>query len=757
MAMYKMKKASSRGKKGNHSEPERLGFIYGEEGYEEEGSKYASGLSNWRPQGKKRDFDHGSDLETMHRDPKTHAPYSLREGSLANHKGAHGITLATFNKGSEESHNHNKTKMINGSSSKHEESDTIHNQQSDEFEQDMVYDYYSSEDGDSARSKRSKKSQPKQTTMKRSKLSDELQQPKKSKTDANDDPKATQSDTNKERTQPTPHEMQKKVERIAKEKKERKKARAAEKALRKKEKAELKQEAAKAKGRPTKPGHKPYVDPKKAAFEREEIMERLKQQEVDAQPKDHTGTSGVSSGGDDLKEGVDFIQFVPSDDEDSDDEEAGLLRDNRHADSDNRSKAPSAGNKRKRENDYGSDTEGSTGPPPGCPWMGHRQYSRMDSVPRMLTQELKDFVNFLSPSREEHKVREYVHRRIQQIVKRLWNDAQVVIFGSYETRLYLPSSDMDLVLLRSRDFRPEDMTLLASALRKNRVATDITVIRHARVPLVKFKEAISGIPVDISFNITNGIASAQTVNQFMKEVPVLRPLTLLVKHYLQLQDMNEVFRGGIGSYTTLIMILSFLQMHPMIQQEAIDPEDNLGVLLMEFFELYGTCFNYGQVGLRVTDGGEYFDKHREPVGQVNTKSRPYEVLLCSVDPNDASNDTARGSYRLFKVREAFNTAFVTLKRNVIQRRQELFGPPDSSQPKAHIRFDNKNQVPADSVTKSSGIHHNHQVSLLKDVLKIPFEILEHRRHIETVFYEGEYQRIFGDPLGINGLDALERH
>jgi non-canonical poly(A) RNA polymerase PAPD5/7 len=35
---------------------------------------------------------------------------------------------------------------------------------------------------------------------------------------------------------------------------------------------------------------------------------------------------------------------------------------------------------------------------------------------------------------------------------------------------------------------------------------------------------------------------------------------------------------------------------------------NLGVLLMEYFELYGKNFNYARVGISVRDGGYYFPK-----------------------------------------------------------------------------------------------------------------------------------------------------
>lgn len=35
---------------------------------------------------------------------------------------------------------------------------------------------------------------------------------------------------------------------------------------------------------------------------------------------------------------------------------------------------------------------------------------------------------------------------------------------------------------------------------------------------------------------------------------------------------------------------------------------NLGILLIEFFELYGLVFNWEDLGISIREGGSYFDK-----------------------------------------------------------------------------------------------------------------------------------------------------
>lgn len=48
------------------------------------------------------------------------------------------------------------------------------------------------------------------------------------------------------------------------------------------------------------------------------------------------------------------------------------------------------------------------------------------------------------------------------------------------------------------------------------------------------------------------------------------------------------------------------QLHP--RQNAYCSSANLGVLLIEFLELYGRKFNYVKTGIRVKDGGTYISK-----------------------------------------------------------------------------------------------------------------------------------------------------
>lgn len=72
-------------------------------------------------------------------------------------------------------------------------------------------------------------------------------------------------------------------------------------------------------------------------------------------------------------------------------------------------------------------------------------------------------------------------------------------------------------------------------------------------------------------------------------------------------------------------------MHPRIQTGAIDPAANLGLLFLEFLELYGKHFNYDDVGITIKGRGGYF--YKDDRGWLNNQRR---FALCIEDPTDPS-------------------------------------------------------------------------------------------------------------------------
>ncbi|GCB68436.1 terminal nucleotidyltransferase 4B [Scyliorhinus torazame] len=319
-----------------------------------------------------------------------------------------------------------------------------------------------------------------------------------------------------------------------------------------------------------------------------------------------------------------------------------------------------SGNKRKRDNKASTfglnySLMSGSGRYNGTPWKSRNYREGVLG----LHQEIIDFYNYISPRHEEETMRMEVVERIEKVIKELWPSADVQIFGSFSTGLYLPTSDIDLVVFGKWETLP--LWTLEEALRKHSVAdqSSVKVLDKATVPIIKLTDSYTEVKVDISFNVRNGVKAALLIHEFIKKFPVLPYLVLVLKQFLLQRDLNEVFTGGIGSYSLFLMAVSFLQLHP--REDVCSSDANLGVLLIEFFELYGRHFNYLKTGIRISDGGSYVAKD-ELQKLMPDGYRP--SMLYIEDPLQQGNDVGRSSYGAMQVKQAFDYAYVVLSHAV---------------------------------------------------------------------------------------------
>ena len=84
---------------------------------------------------------------------------------------------------------------------------------------------------------------------------------------------------------------------------------------------------------------------------------------------------------------------------------------------------------------------------------------------------------------------------------------------------------------------------------------------------------------------------------------------------------------------------------------------DLGKHLIDFFELYGTQFNYEDIGLSIRKGGKYFQKSTRGWEGWDEPSR---FRLCVENPQDPEVDIGRSAYNIKKVQRAFQHAYDTL-------------------------------------------------------------------------------------------------
>ena len=130
-------------------------------------------------------------------------------------------------------------------------------------------------------------------------------------------------------------------------------------------------------------------------------------------------------------------------------------------------------------------------------------------------------------------------------------------FGSFATRLYLPISDIDLVVIGGAEGE-EALRALAEELRAKNIADEkqIEVIAHARIPIVKLTDKQTGLKVDICFGIDGGIKAVALIQSLVQRMPALRPLTLLLKYFLNCRLLNDTYSGTHRALHCVVLLIS---------------------------------------------------------------------------------------------------------------------------------------------------------------------------------------------------------
>ena len=240
------------------------------------------------------------------------------------------------------------------------------------------------------------------------------------------------------------------------------------------------------------------------------------------------------------------------------------------------------------------------------------------TVAYRLHKEICDFYEFVRPQKFEQTVRQELLTRLQNVVSSHIPNCNVHSFGSFAAGLYLPTADMDVVVISS-SFRSSGYKVVCQIkhqlfrfgdfIKSSGIAQQgtVEVIFGAKVPLVKFVDRITMIKVDVSFENNTGVIANDTFALWKKQFPAMPLLVTIIKQFLMMRGMNEVQYGGLGGFSVTCLVTSLLQNMPRVQSGELIPEQNLGEILIEFLDFYGNQLDTTRTGIRMEPPG-YFDK-----------------------------------------------------------------------------------------------------------------------------------------------------
>ncbi|KGQ04893.1 Poly(A) RNA polymerase cid14 [Beauveria bassiana D1-5] len=202
-----------------------------------------------------------------------------------------------------------------------------------------------------------------------------------------------------------------------------------------------------------------------------------------------------------------------------------------------------------------------------CPW-ATVDHTKTSDMAFRLHKEVIDFYEYVRPRQFEQRIRDNLVDNLKQAMKREGRNfasAHVFPFGSFMSGLYLPTADMDIVVCSASFMRGGPATYLGAKswlykfqkfLVAQRVANAdaIQVIAHARIPLVKYVDKMTGLRVDISFENLGGVNAIETFVKWKQLYPAMPILVTVIKHYLLMRGLNEPVNGGIGGFSVICLV-----------------------------------------------------------------------------------------------------------------------------------------------------------------------------------------------------------
>jgi non-canonical poly(A) RNA polymerase PAPD5/7 len=182
--------------------------------------------------------------------------------------------------------------------------------------------------------------------------------------------------------------------------------------------------------------------------------------------------------------------------------------------------------------------------------------------------------------------------------------ARVKCFGSFPAGLFLPTADMDLVYTSDQYSNGGNQAIFPSKnqlwkigrkLEQRGIACELKVIANAKVPIIKFTDNLTGLPVDISFENLSGVEAQSYFQQWRDEFESMVFLVALIKQFLLMRGLNEVNTGGLGGFSIICLVVSYLQLEGQ--------EGNFGDLFLGFLDYYGNKFDLNKTRIVMNPPG----------------------------------------------------------------------------------------------------------------------------------------------------------
>ena len=273
-----------------------------------------------------------------------------------------------------------------------------------------------------------------------------------------------------------------------------------------------------------------------------------------------------------------------------------------------------------------------------------------------------------------------------------------LLYGSFSTGLNIESSDVDILIKFNKKKKSQDnvinsikiihdlISLLNEEFKKNideLKIVKINPIYTASIPVLKIECFLKDIiPIDIQnklsknylFNFEDDLLKlnfdftflevddinkeqtipSQEIIHYIKEsiitYPIIKPIILVLKRYLQINKLNSSYQGGISSFSLFLLVASYNKQifyENQYLKRNKNFENLLGQILYGFFMFYSN-FNFEMNSIDI--------KSNSPINLLNEFN---ENKITLIDPITGLN-AAKSTFKIEHIKLAFNYAIMAI-------------------------------------------------------------------------------------------------
>ena len=277
-------------------------------------------------------------------------------------------------------------------------------------------------------------------------------------------------------------------------------------------------------------------------------------------------------------------------------------------------------------------------------------------------------------------------QRFKKLIASFNMDASIRPVGSYVTGLYLPTSDIDMVVT----FQPGGYSsrlylyTLIEKIRDSGFASKVDNVLNASIPLIRITDKITGIQIDLTAADTHAVKATEAVQKWLELSPPARPLLFVVKMLLSIRRCGTTYTGGINSYVLFWMIVAWVELEMPKKRPMANVDDDLSSFITTFEELrmlkeenVATSssswegLDLGKLLIKFLGFYARFDCETnaikiEPRPAYCTKTYPYSrytvprYLLSIYDPANTFIDMGSKAYGIKHIQASFDSAYWSL-------------------------------------------------------------------------------------------------